>query len=299
MLKRNLLIVLACITINICCPAFVFPQSPLPELRLGIIPEQNIFKQNQKYSALAHYMSGKAGVKVSITVLPDYGSVLYDMKSGLIDGAFFGSLSGAIAHERLEAEAVARPITNEGKASYHGHIFVRKDSGITNVKGMRGKTLVLIEKGSSCGYLYPLAYFRMNGVTDLQTFFKNYYFAGSHDAAINAVLNSRADVGVAKSTVYYSMRAANPRIEKELLILDESQEFPSHGLFLKKSVNPSIRNAVTKALFEMHGDPEGRSVLKAMEIAGYVSANVQNDYQNVFDLAKKAGINLKTYNLKK
>ncbi|TAN42430.1 MAG: phosphate/phosphite/phosphonate ABC transporter substrate-binding protein [Nitrospirae bacterium] len=299
LLRRTFIIAVLFIASSLCNPAFSYPEIKASELRIGIIPEQNIFRQNQKYNALAHYINSKTGIKVSILVLSDYGSVINTMLSGGIDGAFFGSLSGAVAHERLGAEALVRSISIGGKTTYHGHIFVRKDSRINNAADMKGKSMVFIDKGSSCGYIYPLAYLGRHGITNISTFFSEHYFAGSHDAAIIAVLNGRVDVGVAKSTVYSSLQAANPRIEKELKIIDESPEFPSHGLFLGKSVPPDIRSAVRKTLLEMHGDTEGRAILKNLDITGYAAADVHEDYKNVFELAKKAGINLKTYNLKK
>ncbi|MFZ6017256.1 MAG: PhnD/SsuA/transferrin family substrate-binding protein [Nitrospirota bacterium] len=54
---------------------------------------------------------------------------------------------------------------------------------------------------------------------------KRYYFTGSYDAAIYAVLDKKADVGAAKHSVYDRVRRNDPRVDKELLILAESSNY--------------------------------------------------------------------------
>lgn len=269
------------------------------EIRIGIVPEQNIFRQSHNYRALAEYLSKKAGIKVSVSTLSDYGSILGSMKNGDINGGFLGSLAGAMAHERLGAEAIAIPVTMEGKTTYRAYLFVRKNSGIRNIQDMRGKKMVLVSRGSFSGYVYPLAYFRQHGISDISRFFSEYYFAGSYDAAIHAVLSGAVDIGCAGSKVYNSLKASDPRIEKELTILDESMDVPYYGLFLGKSISQTTKSAVRKVLLEMQHDADGASILKQLDLSGFAPATSHVNYNNVFMTAKKAGIDLKTYRLEK
>jgi len=64
---------------------------------------------------------------------------------------------------------------------------------------MRGKTLALEERATSAGYVFPLAWFKLQGVKDINAYFSDHFFAGSHDAAIDAVLNNKADTGAEKT----------------------------------------------------------------------------------------------------
>ena len=136
-----------------------------------------------------------------------------------MDGAFFGSFTGAMAIQKLGVEPIVRPVNLDGSSTYHGYIFVRKDSGIKTVQDMKGKKMAFVEKATTAGYVFPVAYLKEQGVTNLKTFFSEYYFAGSHDAAIQAVLDKHADIGAAKHSIYDRLRASDPRIDKELLIL--------------------------------------------------------------------------------
>ncbi len=62
-------------------------------ITIGLIPEQNIFRQMERYEPLAKYVSNKIGVKIKLKVLPRYGNIISNFVSEGMDGAFFGSFS--------------------------------------------------------------------------------------------------------------------------------------------------------------------------------------------------------------
>jgi ABC-type phosphate/phosphonate transport system substrate-binding protein len=62
-----------------------------PPLLIGLIPEQNIFRQFERYEPLARYLSKKTNVNIKLSVLPRYGNIINNFKSEKMDGAFFGS----------------------------------------------------------------------------------------------------------------------------------------------------------------------------------------------------------------
>ncbi|MGE5239685.1 MAG: hypothetical protein ACM3ON_12885, partial [Chloroflexota bacterium] len=45
-------------------------------LIIGLIPEQQIFAQVERYQPLADYLSGKIGQKIKFTILPRYGNII-------------------------------------------------------------------------------------------------------------------------------------------------------------------------------------------------------------------------------
>lgn len=262
---------------------------------VGIIPEVNIFKQRERYEHLADYLTRKTGVKVRLTSLGGYGNVFVKFGKSRMDGAFFGSFTGALAYQRLDVEPIARPVTPDGRSTYHGLLFVRKDSGIRSVADMKGKVMAFVDKASSCGYLFPMAYFRKNGITDANTLFSEVFFAGSHDVAVEAILSGNADVGVAKNTVFDQMAADRPRIREELVVLAESPEYPSHGFFLRRTLPPDLRMTLKAALLNMENDVEGQDALKEFGALRFVDADAKRDYRGIFDTAREAGIDLRTF----
>ena len=287
---------LAALVVTLAPEALALPDSERPDyVLIGIIPEVNIFKQRERYSHLADYLTRKTGVTVRLTSLSDYGNVLENFTAGRMDGAFFGSFTGALAYQRLNVEALARPVTPDGLSTYHGLVFVKMDSGIQSVADMRGKVMAFVDKASSCGYIFPVSYFRENGVTDMAALFSEVYFAGSHDAAIHAVLSGNADVGVAKNTVFAQVATEHPELREEIRVLAQSPEYPSHGFFLRKDLPQDIRTAFQDALLNMENDPDGQAALKGFGALRFVDTDSERDYKGIFDTAGKAGIDLKTF----
>jgi len=265
---------------------------------IGLIPEMNIFKQKARFKLLGEYLGRKIGVAVQFTVLSRYGNILERFEAERMDGAFFGSFTGALAIERLGVVPLARPVNLDGSSTYHGHLFVRKDSAIRTVADMRGKRMAFVDRATTAGYVFPLAWLRENGIRSsngsFSGFFSEAYFTGSHDAAIDAVLDRKADVGAAKHSVYDRVRKDNARVDGELLIVAESPSVPSNGLCVRKDLEPDLKEAFRRALLELERDPEGARVLAQIGALRFIETTAA-DYQPVLDLARKAGIDLKKY----
>ena len=159
---------------------------------------------------------------------------------------------------------------------------------------MKGKTLVLVERATTAGYVFPLAWFKLQGVKDINTYFSDHFFAGSHDAAIDAVLNNKADIGAAKNTIYERMRELHPRVDKELVILASSPRVPSNGLCVSKKLPEKHKEQLKNLLLNLHLDEKGVNVLQKFGAKRFVTTG-RKDYQPVLNLAAEAGIDLKKY----
>jgi phosphonate transport system substrate-binding protein len=272
---------------------FSFP-AHARDIRIGLIPEQNVFKQVRRYRPLGDYIEAKTGLKIKFTILSRYGNIIKSFHSKKLDGAFWGSFTGAMAIRRLGIQPIARPVNPDGSSTYHGYILVRKNSNIRSVADMKNRTIAFVEKATTAGYIFPLAFLRRNGVKIIDGYFKEYYFTGSHDAAINALLSGDADIACAKNTVYEIMAEKDPRLQKDLLILARSPDVPSNGLGLRRDMQFSIKSDIKKTILEMHKDPDGRKVLKEFGVLRFIETT-REDYQPVFEIAEDAGINLKEY----
>jgi phosphonate transport system substrate-binding protein len=264
------------------------------KILIGVLPEMNVFKQKQRFKLLGEYLSQKTGVPVEFTILSRYGNIVDRFTVEKMDGAFFGSFTGALAIKRLGVVPLARPVNLDGTSTYHGYLFTRKDSGIKNAKDMKGKRMAYVDKATTAGYIFPLAYLKDNGITDTSHFFKETFFAGSHDASIHAVLQKKADVGAAKHSVYDHEAKRDPQVTAELVILAESAHVPSNGLCVRKDLTDDIKAKLKSTLLGLHSTPEGKAVLQQFGALQFIETTA-NDYQPVLDMTKKVGIDIMTY----
>jgi phosphonate transport system substrate-binding protein len=264
------------------------------ELKIGLIPEQNVFKQIRRYKPLGEYIEKKIGIKINFTILSRYSNIIERFNREKLDGAFWGSFTGAMAIKQLGIEPIARPLWLDGTSTYHGYIFVHKYSVIDSVKRMRNKVIAFVERATTAGYVFPIAYLREHGVKDINKFFKEYYFTGSHDAAIYAVLNKEADIGCAKNTIFDLLAREDPKIKEDLVILASSPKVPSNGLGIRGDIDPAIKKQLKEVLLNMHRDKEGRIVLKNFGAKRFIETT-KDDYKPVFEIARKAGIDIGRY----
>jgi phosphonate transport system substrate-binding protein len=268
--------------------------SQAKELTLGLIPEQNVFEQVARHKPLQDYLASKTGMDVKLTMLSRYGNIIDYFARNKLDGAFWGSFTGAMAIKKLGVEPIARPLWLDGSSTYRGYIFVKKSGKIRDVADMRGKTVAFVERATTAGYVFSLAYFREHGVTEIESYFKEIYFTGSHDAAIRAVLNGEADIGTAKNTIFDLVARADPRVTKDLIVLAQSPKVPSNGLGLRKTLEPEIKRQLKNVLLEMDRDKDGVGILKTFGALKFI-ATAKEDYNPVFDIARKAGIDVEQY----
>ncbi len=266
-------------------------------LLIGLIPENNLFRQAEKYDPLAQYLSKRIGLKIKARILSRYGNIIDNFSSEGFDGAFFGSFTYALAHARLGVIALARPQLMDGESTYHGLILVRKDSGIRTAAEMKGKVFAFVDKATTAGYLLPLVYFRKHGIDRYQTYFRETYYAGTHEDVIADVLNRKADVGAAKNTVYERLSREDSRIARELIILDRSPAVPENGLAVRKDLDEPLSKKLKEALMMMGADAEGRKVLENFGAKRFIETSDQ-DYNPVYRYAREARLDLATYDYK-
>jgi phosphonate transport system substrate-binding protein len=264
------------------------------KLLIGLIPEQNLFRQMERYEPLGEYLFRKTGAKITFKVLPRYGNIIDSFKSSGLDGAFFGSFTYTLAHAKVGVEVLVRPVALDNTSTYFGMIFVRKDSRIRTASDMKGKRFAFVDKATTAGYLLPLEYFHENGISNYRGYLKEVYFTGTHEDAIRDVLNRKADIGAAKNTEFQRLAKADPRVMKELLVLKRSPDVPENGLALRKDIEVSVRNLLKESLLVMHLDPDGKKVLERFGAMKFIETT-NRDYDVVRKYAEDIHLNLATY----
>jgi len=265
------------------------------EVKIGLVPEVSVFEQVKRYEHLTSYLTKKTGIKIVVSIVKNYGDIV-DLFYGLeLDGAFLGSLTALIADRKLEVEPVARPVYPDGKSTSRSYILVRKDRGLRSIRDLKGGVVAFVDKASTTGYIFLIAYLREKGINSVSTYFGEYFYTGSHDAAIKSVLEGGADITAVKDRVYRMAVYRDHRIADKLMVIARSEEFPSNALWLSKHLDKGIRERIKKALIGMSNDREGKEALRMFGAKGFIETRY-DDYKNVLILLRKAGIkDLRTY----
>ncbi len=269
----------------------------LDEILIGISPEENIFYQMERYRHLADYLSSKIGIKVKLTILSKHGDIIDNFTVKKMDGAFFEVFTAILAMDKLGVEPLVRNVNLENSSMSKSLIFVRKDSGIRTVKDMAGKRMAFVDRATIKGYLFAINFLKENGISNIDKFFKEYYFTGSYDSAIYSVLDRRADIGISKSNIYNKFIEKIPGAKDELTIIAESRDFPDTIFCLRKDFPVDVKKRIKDVLLNMHNDLEGKKVLERYKAKNFIEVT-KDDFAPSLELLTKAGVNLKTYKYK-
>jgi phosphonate transport system substrate-binding protein len=278
-------------------PAAVFA-GPSATIIIGVVPEMNLVKQMERYVPLSDYLDRKTGMDIEIKPLSNYGQLYEEMRDGKIDGGFFGSMVYGITRARIGIIPLVRAVQPNGKSTYTGLLFVRKDAGIKRPADMKGRTIALVDPATSAGYLAQKEYLAAHGI-DMEKDLK-IYWAGSHEAAIRAVLSHQAELGGAKNNVVAKFRRENRVFDASVEIINENPKkgLPENTLAVRKGLERVKREKLKKVLLAMNSDQEGKTVLAKFGASRFIATS-DEDFKPLYDWVRHLKIDLTSYSYKK
>jgi len=265
---------------------------------IAIIPETNLIKQMERFTPLCRYLESKTGLEVDVRPMSNYGQIYEEMRDGNIDAGFFGSFVYVMTRARIGIEPLVRPVDSGEKSTYTGLTFVRKDSGIRGPADMKGKTIALADPATTAGYIAQREYLKNHGI-DLDKDL-NIYWAGSHDAAIKAVLLGQAQIGGAKDTIVRKAQKANRVFDATAAIIDETPRkgVPDNTFAVRKGLDRKIAAKLKKVLLGMQSDPEGKKVLARFGAVRFIPT-IDDDFKLLYKLVTHLNIDLQSYPYRK
>jgi len=172
----------------------------ITEFRIGVLGGENAqdrMASNECYRAKAEEL---LGVPVKLFTPSVYDGVIQGLLGDTIDMAWLGA--SAYAKTYLTDPEAVEPImvkTNVDKSyGYYSVGFARKDSGITSLEDMEGKSFGFGDPNSTSGYLIPSIEIpgEVNASMESGDYFGEVKFTGGHEQTIVAVANGDVEAGV-------------------------------------------------------------------------------------------------------
>jgi phosphonate transport system substrate-binding protein len=224
-----------------------------------------------------------SGVPVRAQVASDYAGVIEALRSRRVDLAFVHPVGYVLARREAGCEILVRDVW-EGRTAYKASFYVRKDKRIERLEDLRGRTIAFVDPASSSGYIYPMVLLIKNGLVqnrDPKTFFKEALFAGTHEAALRALLQGRVDAATTFDRAP-QIHLKDPALEAQLVSVAETPDIPEAGICARPGLPAPEILALKRALLAMKR-PEYAAVLKDIyDIDGFVEAR-DADYDPVRD----------------
>ncbi|WP_250008135.1 phosphate/phosphite/phosphonate ABC transporter substrate-binding protein [Actinoplanes sp. M2I2] len=265
------------------------PTCPNGEIRFGVEPFEDPAKLTPAAEALGAALEKKLNCPVKVQVTEDYSAEVLAMQNGKLDIAMFGPLGYVFASKRAKAEAVASFADANGKlSSYTAGIWVPKDSDITGIAQLRGRSLALSSIGSTSGDALPRKALKDAGIEqkDLKL---NY--AGGHPEALLALIKGAVDAAEINSQQLATATASGTFDQAKFRQVWTSAPIPNDPITVRGDLDAAFKTALKDALLNL--EPTAVKEIGALldvDPAGPLVAVDQSTYQPLFDLADTLGL---------
>ncbi|MGH7393211.1 MAG: phosphate/phosphite/phosphonate ABC transporter substrate-binding protein [Candidatus Rokuibacteriota bacterium] len=252
-----------------------------PPLHLVLTPSQkptDLLKTGEEFGLALGKLVGRP---VRVTVASDYAAVIEALRNRSADLAFVHPAGYVLASREAKARIVARNLWH-GKATFTARIYVRKESGFKAVEDLRGRTIAFVDPASSSGYIYPMVLLVQRGLVrnrDPKTFFREVVFAGSHDAAMRALLNGHVDA-IASFDMAREQYLKDPAERERVTWVAETPPIPEAGIAARDGLDPATIARVREALLQIRGPAYADLLKRLYDIEGFEAAD-DRDYDPV------------------
>lgn len=199
-------LLLACLFTTFASPVFAEKTAPTPwVVATYAYPERDRIAAIQP---LADYLAKRGRHPVQVKLFPSPTALVQAMREGQVDVAV-PNLHGYLQARRDIAQVTTLPVPQVPalQADRYRAVLVARDvASFAEVKAKAGRLrLALVGRDSASGGFVPVRYLRSQTLDPAKAF-ASVIYSGSHAAALQAVVEGRADVAALAGDVYDASR---------------------------------------------------------------------------------------------
>lgn len=194
-----------------------------------------------------------------------------------------------IAREGMQMELLAAPVMRgaryQGRPVYFSDVVVRRESSFRSFEDLRGSSWAYNEPNSHSGY--NLTRYMLAQKGESNGYFGDVVEAGSHQAALQMLLNGKIEGTSIDSTVLEMELKNRPEILKQIRKIETWGPSPIPPWVIHKEVPADLRDRVRRRLLDMDSDLDGRAVLANLGVKKFVWVS-DADYDPIREMAHEA-----------
>lgn len=260
------------------------PTTSTSPIRIGIIPERDIFAMRKRNRALVDYLENQLGEPIELVTASSYQVVLEDFSQQRIEAAFLGSLIAVLCFDRQDAQVITKTESLDGVSEYHGVIVVPESSPIRSVADLERRPMAMV-RTTLGGNLFPFCQFKEAGLLEKDKR-PHLVWLGTHDDAIRAAAEGEVEAAAVKDTRLRAYLRMHP--EKMLRVIARSGPVPDNALVIRQDVAKTLGPRLAEAMLAMDKTPEGRAVLAEYGAKRFLPCE-RPEYEAIYDLVTELG----------
>lgn len=239
---------------------------------------------------LAEQLESETGIDVTVVRPTSNSRLLIAIKKKQFELALVDPITYVRAKvEAPTIEAFAAINTNREDAreksfGYYSILISSAKRGLDTVESLKGRTLALVDAGSTSGFLIPRIHFSTPNGQSLDSYFTKILESGKHDLSIIAVAKGSVDAAFVASNVLDIMVANNQINYEDFNVLWRSSAIPPPPFIYKNTLCKDVRENITQALMNFHTKETGKTWLKMMSASGIEPVD-DKDYHLVREAA--------------
>jgi phosphonate transport system substrate-binding protein len=241
-------------------------------LVMGVFPRLNASETTTRYAPLADYVSEQLGRKVSLVTSKDFEAFWRGIEEQRYDIVQYNQYHYIRSAKTYQVIAHNKEF---GKSTLAGVLYVRKDSNITSLGQLRGRT-VLFGGGEDAmmGYIAPVYMMLQAGLKKEE--FKSRFAVNPLNSVIG-VYHKQADAAGSGDGAIEQPALKNAINTDELTVLAVSEQLLHLPWAVKRTMPTGLRESIQSALVNLENSEAGKKVLKSAVLTGIGKAE-DKDY---------------------
>ena len=208
----------------------------------------------------ADHLKSKYGYETSVKSYPTVHAFINAIQKNEVDIAFINSFGYLL----LEASGKQYPmhpvaaleVKADAKDNYKTALVISPNAKAKKLADLKTLAptlrLALVSKGSTSGNLVPRLALSAAGIKQPEKGFRSFEYTQTHAAAIEAVLNGKADVAAMGNNEYDKYLLLDSNNKKKLKLLWLSPEIPLGPVLFNNRFGSAVGGELQNAILELH-----------------------------------------------
>ncbi len=241
-------------------------------LAMGVIPRRNATETTKLFTPMATYLSEQLGREVKLITAKNFEAFWKDVTEQRYDIVHYNQYHYIRSAKYYKVIAHAQEL---GKNSVAGILVTRKDSGITAISQLRGRTIIFGGgRDAMLGYIAPRYLLLQAGLKEGD--YKE-EFAVTPQNAVIALYHKQADAAGGAEVTLDQPAIKDAINTQELRILASTESLLFLPWAVKQTMSTKLTQSIQSALLDLKNSDAGQQVLKAALLTGVAKAT-DKDY---------------------
>jgi ABC-type phosphate/phosphonate transport system substrate-binding protein len=192
-------------------------------------------------------------------IYDDLDLFIRDFNGNIIDFGIVKSLDYLKMRKDIKADLALTHIKG-GKKTLSYLLLVRSDSGISNIKDLKGRKISLL-KGDDLGELFLNTYLLKNKSPELKNYFSHNDYKMKASQCVLSVFFGQTDACLTSDLIFKTMTELNPQMKQQMKSILSSPEFIGGVNFFRHDYDEKHKKTVIDRSQKLNETTRGRQIM--------------------------------------